>query len=80
MSTLLTLPGLTLPLVVPLKLERFVLLPVSVAKAVVGAMVKLPLATRLVCDVTDDVSGLDVAATEVLGMVGDVEDAVPGFV
>jgi hypothetical protein len=43
-------------------------------------MVKLPLATRLVCDVTDDVSGLDVAATEVLGMVGDVEDAVPGFV
>jgi hypothetical protein len=51
-------------------------------------MVTLPLATRLVCEVTDAVSGLDAAAAEELGMVGEVEaldgvlapDAVPGFV
>ena len=80
MSTLLTLPGLTLPLVVPLKLARFVLLVASAASAVVGAMVTFPLATRLVCEVTDDVSGLDAATAEVLGMVGEVEDVVPGSV
>ena len=51
-------------------------------------MVTLPLATRLVGEVTDAVSGLDAAAVEALGIVGEVEaldgvldpEAVPGFV
>jgi hypothetical protein len=60
-----------------LKLARFVLLAVSAASDVVGAMVTFPLATRLVCELTDDVSAV---GTEVLGMFGEVEDAVPGFV
>ena len=60
-----------------MKLVRFVLLAVSAASDVVGAIVTLPLATRLVGELTDAVSAV---GTEVLGMLGEVEDAVPGFV
>jgi ABC-type transport system involved in cytochrome bd biosynthesis fused ATPase/permease subunit len=75
-------PGLTSPFVVPVKLlVRLVLFAVSAASVVVGAIVTLPLATRLVGEVTDAVSGFEAFAAEAL--VVDVPDVVPvvvGFV
>jgi hypothetical protein len=73
------LPGLTLPLVVPLKLVRLVLLAISAARAVVGTMLTLPDETRLAGDVTDAVSGLDGVAAEEFAGAGEVESLVEVF-
>jgi hypothetical protein len=60
-------------LVVPVKLVRLVLLAVSAARVVVGAMLTLPAETRLAGDVTDAVSGLEVVTAEELAVAGEVE-------
>jgi hypothetical protein len=75
---------LTLPLAVPLNPVRLVLLAVSVARVVVGAIVTLPLETKLAGEATDAVSGVEAAAAVELGITGEVEaldpDPVAGFV
>jgi len=58
---------------VPVKLVRLVLLAVSAARVVVGAMLTLPAETRLAGDVTDAVSGLEVVTAEELAVAGEVE-------
>jgi hypothetical protein len=79
-------PGLTLPLVVPTKLVRLVLLAVSVVRVVVGAMVKLAFSARLLGEVTDAVSRVEVAETEEVVAAGEGEaldevlDPVAGLV
>jgi len=52
---------------------RLVLLAVSAARVVVGAMLTLPAETRLAGDVTDAVSGLEVVTAEELAVAGEVE-------
>lgn len=46
---------------------------VSAARVVVGAMVTLPLETKLAGEATDAVSGLEAAAAVELGITGDVD-------